>query len=247
MNKKALIFLGLFFFSATDMRGQSVRPILIHRYEKGYGSHSLEDNVAYLVDSAGAGGRVAVRVCSQKRLPIALSIAAANPFVISTILKVDYSYLPERILYLRSDSCLGSDPMAAATELWAVPSGAVLPASVESVGANQARLESVGKKDLSAEGVRNYRTAVQELTAKLNAKPDATAVVLGYYYNKPHPMMAQRLREVQKLLKQNGLSQGRYFVRLAAWNGERSVDPLEPEPKYPSLFVVEVEEGCTRK
>lgn len=240
MNNKASMLLGLFLFSVANVRGQSVQPILIHRYEKGYSSHSLEDNAAYLADSAGNGGGVAVRVCSQKRLPVALSIAAADPFTVSTILKADYGYTLERIVFLRSADCLGSNPKIAATELWAVPKGAALPASVESVKASQARSEPVGKQGLSAEGARDYRAAVQELTAQLNAKPHATGVVLGYYYNRPTPTMERRLREVRRLLERSGLPQERYCVRLAAWTGERLVDPPDPEPKYPSLFVVEV-------
>ncbi len=240
MHEKVLLLLCLFFLSAADVCGQSIQPSLIHRYEKGYSLHSLEDNAAYLADSAGSDGAVVVRVCSKERMPLALSLAAADPLIVATILKVDYDFTPERVLFLRSEDCLGSDLAVAATELWAVPEGAVLPTSVESVRSDQVRLESIGTKDELGKGARDYQAATRKLIAELHEKPDAAGVVLGYYYKKPSPVMERRLREVRKLLEQSGLPQDRYCVRLAAWTGERSVDPPDPEPKYPSLFVVEV-------
>jgi hypothetical protein len=207
----------------------------------------MERTLDLTQDGSVTAETVAVRVCSKESMPVALSTAAMNPFSIAKWLNDVYNHPPERILFLRSEDCLGSNPKVAATELWTVPKGAALPASVESLKASQVRLEAVGKKDLSAEGARGYKTAVQELTAKLKAKPGATGVVLGYYYKQPSSVMKRRLRAVRELLGQSGLPQDRYCVRLAAWTGERSVDPPDPEPKYPSLFVVEIARDSARR
>ena len=80
--------------------------------------------------------------------------------------------------------------------------------------------------------------ALQKLSARLRANPDAVGIVLGYYYKQPSRLMKLRLHEVQRTLKAAGLSEDRYSVRLAPWTGEYGDD--DPEPRYPSLFVVEV-------
>jgi hypothetical protein len=188
---------------------------------------------------------LAMRVCTKEPMVLALSIAAMNPFKVAKWMHDVYNYPSERVVFLRSEDCLGSNPRVAATELWAVPTGAALPASVESIKSSQAHLETVGTKDLSPEGTHSYRAAAQELTAKLNAKPGAVGVVLGYYYKRPSPIMERRLREVCRLLEQNGLPQDRYFVRLAEWTGEYGHD--DPEPQYPSLLIVEVARDSARR
>jgi hypothetical protein len=87
---------------------------------------------------------------------------------------------------------------------------------------------------------RSYQAALQKLSAKLRANPGAVGVVVGYYYKQPSLMMKRRLRGVQKMLERSGLSPERYFVRLAPWTGEQAIDPSDPEPKYPRLFVMEI-------
>lgn len=246
MNKFTLLLLGLFLLAAANARGQSAQSVLVHRYENGYSLHSLEDNAAYLADSAGIHGVVAVRLCSKESMPLALSIAAADPFVITASLRVDYDFTPERILFLRSEDCLGSNPMLAATELWAVPQGAAPPASIESVRFDQVRLESIGTEASSTDNARIYRAARRKLIEKLRERPNAIGVVLGYYYREASPVMKRRLCETRNLLKQSGISANRYFVRLMPWIGERSITPSEPEPKSPSLFVIEVAQDDVR-
>lgn len=184
-----------------------------------------------------------VRICSKEPMPLALSVAAINPFTVARALNQGYNFALERILFLRSEDCLGSDSSVAATELWAVPKGAALPTFVESIKSSQAHIETIGTKTLLAEGARNYRLAVKELTTKVRAAPEATGVVVGYYFKQPSPGIKKRVNEAQKMLEQGGLSRDRYSVRLIPWPGERSIDPPEPEPKYPSIFVVKVAKG----
>lgn len=176
-------------------------------------------------------------------MPLALSIAAMNPFAVARALNLGYNFALERILFLRSQDCLGSKSAVAPTELWAIPKGAALPTFAESIKSSHAQLEILGTKTLLPNGTTNYRLAVRQLGTKLRAAPEAVGVVLGYYFKRPSPQMKRRVREVQKILEQSGLPRDRYSVRLMPWPGERSIDPPEPEPKYPNVLVVEISKG----
>jgi hypothetical protein len=221
--------------------GNRLEAKLVHRYERRCG-YSCAQELA--IDLGGVYGKnpddtVAVRFCSKEPLPVALSTSAADYAYVITILQGSYGYTPERILFLRAEDCIGSDKVIAATEFWVIPGGAARPASVELINSNQARIDPLGMKGLMGSG-RSYRAALKGLATKLHANSGAVGVIVGYYYKRPSLVMKRRLRDVQKILLRSGLPPERYFVRLAPWTGERSVNPPEPEPKYPNLFVVEL-------
>lgn len=252
MQAVLALVIGLFLSSNAPLSIQeSIQSAatLVHRYERACGSSCLQELAIDLggVHATKPDDTVVVRFCSKESLPMALTTAAASPGYLISILTGSYGYTQERILFLRSEDCLGPDPAVAATEFWAVPNGAALPPSVESIRSSQVRSETVGMEATSTEGTRNYRSAAQELAAKLRARPEAVGIVLGYYYRRPNAAMQRRLREVRTILEQSGLPQERYRVRLMRWTGERSVDPPETEPMYPSLFIVEVAGDSTRR
>lgn len=244
MKQILALITGLLLSSSSLFLSQeSVRPAakLVHRYERACGYSCLQE---LAIDLGGVHANknddtVAVRFCSKESLAVALSTAAASPEYVISILIGSYGYTRERILFLRSEDCLGSDMKVAATEFWAIPKGAALPASVESFKSSQVQIDFLEAKGMIESG-RKYKAALQKLPDRLRNAPDAVGVVVGYYYKNPSPAIKQRLREVEKLLEQSGLPKNRYFVRLAPWTGERSVDPPAPEPKYPSVFVVEL-------
>src|SRR5690242_15241028 len=99
----------------------------------------------------------------------------------------------EVLSIIKDDRC---GPIA---ELWAVPKGATLPDFVESIKSSQAHLETVGTKTLLAEGTRNYRSAVKELTAKVRATPEATGMIVGYYFKQPTVDLKRRVSEARKM------------------------------------------------
>lgn len=245
MHRVLALLVGLLLSSGTVASGQTgLRPAvkLVHRYERSCGYSCAQELGIDLggVHANKPGDTVAVRFCSKQSLPLALSTSAAAYGYVTAVLTGTYGYTPERILFLRSEDCLGPDPAVTATEFWAVPQGAALPASVESIRSNQVQLEAVGTETLSVEGTRDYRAAVQDLIVKLRARPEAVGVVLGNYYRRPNATLRRRLDEVRELLKRSGLPQERYFVRLAPWTGEYTISPPEPEPTYPSVSIVEV-------
>lgn len=237
----ALIF-GLLLSPNASVPSQvSFRPEakLVHRYESRCGYSCVQE---LAIDLGGVYGTnpsdtVAVRFCSKEPLPVALFTSAADYAYAITILQGSYWYTPERVLFLRSEDCLGSNRAITATEFWVIPKGAALPSSAESMKSNQVRIDPLGMEGLIG-SARTYRAALKKLPTRLRGNPEAVGVVVGYYYKQPSRVMKRRIREVQRTLKENGLSEDRYSVRLAPWTGEYGDD--DPEPKYPSLFVVEV-------
>lgn len=243
MRQVMFLIIGLLLLSGVaPSQGRKPEAVQVHRFERaGSGFDAITEANYELTRIATRSDDVAViRVCSREPMPVALSIAAMNPFTVARALNQGYNFALERVLFLRSEDCLGSEAAVAATELWVAPKGAALPAFVDLIKSTQAHLETVGTKSLLAAGARNYRFAVRELATKVRAKPEATGVVVGYYFKQPSPEMKRRVSEAQKMLEQSGLPRDRYSVRFMPWPGEQSIDPPEPEPKYPSIFIVEV-------
>jgi hypothetical protein len=221
-------------------------PKLIHRYELGCGYSCAQEAAADLggFEATKLNGRVAIRFCSKEPMPLALTTAAAAYGYVISILEGSYGFTPDRILFLRSDDCIGSHKAVTATEFWAIPKGASLPTSIESFTSSEVKSESIPGNNSGAIGTRNYKMATQQLIKKLRTKEHMVGIVLGYYYDKPSELMKRRLREVLRVLERSGLQQDRYFVLSSPWSGEHSIDPLKPEPVYPSFFIVEVAKGA---
>jgi hypothetical protein len=116
---------------------------LVHRCEDGCSGYDsiMERTLDLTQEGSVPADRVAVRVCSKEPMALALSIAAMNPFKVAKWMNDVYNYNSERVVFLRSEDCLGSNPTVAATELWAIPKGAALPASAESIISSQAHLQ----------------------------------------------------------------------------------------------------------
>lgn len=252
MKKVTSVMVGLV-FSAGVLLGQGnpqPEAKLVKRCESGCSGSSavMEATIDLLHYFAKPPDTVAIRVCTKEPMPVALSVAATDPIYVTRWLAKVHNYPSERVVFLRSEDCIGNDPQVAATELWAIAKGAVLPASVESVRANRVESEPIGaNKNTATKGASNYRAAAQKLIAELRVRPDAVGIVLGYYYKRPTSIMQRRLREVRRLFAQSGLPQERYFVRLASWNGEYGIDPPDPEPRYPSVSIVEVTRDSARR
>lgn len=219
---------------------------LFIRYESGASGHRTGEDILTLRLSINRKDRatVAVRVCSKEPLPFALANAGADPFLIAELVSGSPDS-PEQVVFLRSEDCLSKYPSRTATEIWAIPEGASLPPHVEAIKSNQVRLISLGKRPANR-GVRDYRTALQRLIQDLRTNPTSVGVVFGYFLERPSPVLQRRLREVRKMLEQSGLPRERYLVRPVPWNDEVSIYPPDSEPRYPSVFVVEVAKDSAR-
>lgn len=240
MKKAAVILTLLLCFTARPRgqeRNQPEAKLVRSPFAGGDVLHVIQEAALDLKEYAsGPGDTVAIRLCSKEPMPVALSTAAASPFIMLEYLE-HYGFSRHRVLLLRSEDCLGDNPATAVTEFWAIPEGAAPPSSVESITSSQARLEVVRTKD-TIKSAKSYRAALQQLIVKLRAKPGAAGVVVGTYYEHPSPALKQNLQKAQRVLEQNGLSAGRFYVRATPLLGEQPDD--EPNPKYPSLFVVKV-------
>jgi hypothetical protein len=218
---------------------------LIHRYERGCG-YSCNQELA--IDLGGGAGTesddiIAIRFCSKEPLSKALAFAASPPDYVISILKDTYKYTPERILLLRSNNCLSTNPAVAATEYWVIHKGGDLPSYIESVKSCQVDFGSLGRRGANA---RNYKAALHRFPQTLKANPNRFGMVLGYYLKRPNRSLKQRLNEAKKFLERSGLPQNRYIISLKPWTGEYGSDPPEPEPKYPDIAIIEVSEECKR-
>jgi hypothetical protein len=218
---------------------------LFLRYEHGAAPLRIAEDVLTLTlsISSKARAKVAIRVCSREPIPFALATADADPFLLADRLVNAYAYLPERVIFLRSEDCPSSrDSAGAVTEVWAIPQGATLPAHVEAFTSNQIRLTTLGKEQANR-GVRDYKSALQKLIQDLRANPSSVGVIFGYFLERPSPALQRRLREVTRRLERSGIPRERYLVRSKAWDDEVSTYPPDSEPKYPTLFVIGIEKA----
>src|SRR5215813_954620 len=96
---------------------------LVHRYDNTCG-YSCAQELA--IDLGGVYGKkpddtIAVRFCTKDPLPAALTTSAAAYGYAISILESSYGYTPDRVLFLRSEDCLGSNHAITATEFWVIP------------------------------------------------------------------------------------------------------------------------------
>ena len=209
---------------------------LVRRYENGCG-HSCAQELAIDIGTAtrASDDRLAVRLCSRKTLAAALATATAPPDYLFSILKGSYGYTDDRIWFLLSPDCEAKNSFLTTTEFWVVPKGVQLPRAVQSVVSTQVQVDQLGAPIGDAE---SYGKLSSDLIQKLRANRGAVGVVVGYYYQKPSPLLRRRLREVDNSLRQSGLAKERYSTHLLPWPGEKTAS--DPEPTYPSGVVIEL-------
>jgi hypothetical protein len=187
----------------------------------------------------GPEDMAAIRVCSAEPMPVALIIAAANPFAVAEYLEY-YGFTPERILFLRAENCPKVVKGIAVTEFWAIPKGAVPPLSVESVKASQARADVV-KANGTINSAEAFNDALLKLSSKLRANRGTTGVIVGFYIGKPPHMLKMSMRKAARFLKKSNIKQQQYFSRLQRLTGPYAELPSNSQPKYPDLFVIELQ------
>lgn len=239
------------FLSATSVLGQSdaeKAALRLERYELGASYNEITEAAFRFTGlSSKERATVAIRVCSKEPISLALAMAAADPFQIADKFVNGYAYRPDQVMFLRSVDCLSpKDSSVSATELWAIPQGALLPPYIEAFESNQINRISLGKEP-SNRGVRDYKAALHKLIENLQANPANTGVIFGYFLERPSPILQQRVRGIAKLLEQSGLPRNHYLVRLAPWPDEVSTYPPDSEPTYPSVFIIEAAKDCKRK
>jgi hypothetical protein len=241
MLSKRLLLLSVFALSVASPLcfGQQTVPqaVLFKRYERGGGRNRIiEDTYSIKLDvKPEQKFTIALRVCSKQPLPFSLVTANAEPFFIADWLEDAYAYPRERLVFLRSEDCIGQDPRGV-TEIWTLSQGASFPPHVEQLVATQAKIFPLGKKQ-TFRGVRDYREALASLIKELQANPAARGLVIGYYaHGKLSPKLQRRLTEVTRVFERSGLPPTRYLVHRAYWNWESSDD--DPQPVYPEVFII---------
>lgn len=209
---------------------------LVRRYENGCGNSCAQELAIDIGKATRApDDRLAVRLCSRKPLAAALVTATAPPDYVLTILKGSYGYTEDRIWFLVSPDCETKTNAATTTEFWVVPKAAQLPSATQTVVSTQVHVDQLGAPIGDA---ASYGKLSSNLIQKLRANPGAVGVVVGYYYQKPSPLLRRRLRAIDNSLRQSGLSKDRYFTHLMRWPGEYAAS--DPEPTYPSGVIIEL-------
>ena len=239
---KTLIAVALVLSFVTLVHGQDRATIKARMVREPFAGgdvlHAIQEvALDFKAQASGAGDRVAVRVCSKEKLPLALLTAAGRPFVLREQLNAQ-GFESQRILFLRSEDCLAKDPSVVVTEFWVVPKGAEPPASVESIRADQVHVESV-KASQQIQGATEYRAALQELLEKVSNRPEAAAVVVGSYYKRPGAVLGRNLQTARRILLAGQGQASRVYVSTAPAPGIH--DGYEREPKFPDLFVFTTE------
>jgi hypothetical protein len=200
--------------------------------------HAIQEVALDLkAQATGAGDRVAVRVCSKEKLPVALLTATASPFVLRQHLE-HQGIEAQRILFLRAEDCLARDPSLAVTEFWVVPKGAEPPASVESITADRVQAQIL-RASQTIKSPADYRNALEQLISEVSNRPEAVAVVVGSYYKRPGPALVNNLKKARTVLLAGQGQASRVYVSTAPVPGIH--EGYEREPKYPDLLVFTTE------
>jgi hypothetical protein len=247
MKKQLVLALILILFSISSFPAlQTTQPqakLVRKAFKRGdfiaVAQEAALDLKAY---ANGSSDMVAIRVCSKSPLPLALTQSLISPLYMLSYLE-HYGFSQERILFLRSVDCLSDDPTITTTEFWAIPQGASLPPSVETIKSCQAKSQLVGTESpIKSEQV--FRQTLQEFTVKLRLSSKALGVVTGYYYQSPNTIMKRKIRDTKRFMERKGISRDRYFINLQIWPGENDVDSTKTEPMYPELEIIEIFKDC---
>jgi len=236
--KRNFLFASLLILllASTASQKQTAQPKLFKRYEHGAPYNRITENVLTLTIAVKPADRakIAIRICSKQPFLIAMAAAHADPFRLAELLVGAYAYLPQHVIFVRSEDCLGKDPSI--VEIWTLAENGSLPAHVESRLSSQVRISLLGKQPV-VRGVRDYRKATQELIAKLKANPTSKGVVTGFFFKRPSATLKRNMRVVKTMFQRSGLPPDRYFIHTTYWNDEYS--NLESEPPYPRVFLIE--------
>jgi hypothetical protein len=210
---------------------------LITTFERGDYIHAADEAAIGLTAFADQPGDIiAVRICSKEPLPLALAIASGRPFYLTTVLADKYHYSRENILFLRSENCARHNLRIAITEYWAVPYGAPLPSSVESIKSSQVKAEEYAPLGSQSKEIA-FKQSLQNLAKRVHTDPGVVGVIVGYYLRKPNLSLRRKLWRARSFLEESGLPKNRYFIRQLPWTG--TIDSTDLEPTYPAIIIID--------
>jgi hypothetical protein len=228
-------------FSISGQSDLVPKAVRTARYESGPSYHEITE-AAFRLTGLSRDDRetVAIRICSTEPTLLAIASTVPAPFIMADRFVNAYGYRPDKVVFLFSGYCLSSKNLTSpAIEIWAVPKGALLPSHVNALNSDQIRLVTFGKISTNR-GVCDYRSAVGKMIKDLADNPESVGVVFGYFLERPSTVLRRRLRQVTRVLRRSGLPPDRYLVRANRWDDEVSTYPPDSEPRYPSVFVVEM-------
>lgn len=194
---------------------------------------------------------LAVRVCSNDPLPIALAMANSAPFL--TTLKLEKRGIPKSsIFYLRQNKNCKSIPNDyVSTDFWLIPKNAEFPEFVEARRASNlsgyelthagflAEVDPVEVRSSELEKLtpQSYNLVLKRMVDLMRKNKSAVAVIqVPYYRRSSTAELNKRVRDTLEYLKVNNIADHRIYVRKM-YSGNTMASP-EDEPKYPDIMVV---------
>jgi hypothetical protein len=193
---------------------------------------------------------LAVRVCSNDPLPVALAMANAAPFLAA--LKLEKRGIPKSsIYYLRNRNCKPVLNNYVSTDFWLVPKNAEFPEYIEVRRASNLSAYELTRAGALADNPpvevrsyelnkltpQSYKDVLQRMVDLMKANKGAVAVIqVPYYKRSSAPELNKRVDDTLEYLKANGILTHRIYIRKI-YSGVTAPSP-EDVPKYPDIMVV---------
>lgn len=192
---------------------------------------------------------LAVRVCSNEPLPIALALSAGAAFVTTSRLQ-GFGIPKSNMYYLRYNNCRVRSHNYGATEYWFVPKNAEFPAFVEArrvshiSGYEMTHAGFVGTREpfdpRSAQSEKLnpelYEQTLQRISKLLKDNKGAvTIIILPQYKLAPTAELNKRVGYTLNYLTQRGVARHRILIKKI-YPGY--VIESGNEPRYPDISVV---------
>jgi hypothetical protein len=217
-----------------------VPPKLILRYEgesgfAGFINDVLEPREKGLLN--GGNQKVAIRICSQEKLLLALPLATQNPFNMIDFLTKNSGFEPSNIKLLRSEDCISTaKPNLYATELWTSNDNSDLIPNVEQYDYEQIKMLSLGFDPFECPKF-DYKKATKELIKNMRNDSNSYGIVVKYFFEKPSATLNKRVDKVEKLLKKNRIPNSRYKITSQSWK-EGESPCFGKEPSQPMIIFL---------
>lgn len=244
--KKCFILICLFVSSIVSGNAQKAPkddnlPKLVSVYQSTYYEDIFErlDTTLLTIGNTINSEKetLAVRVCSNDPLPIALAFAAGKPFYITANVGKYNPNIPDVFFLRQNRNCKIVNNERFVTEYWIVPKNAEFPEFIEI-----RKAESIAISELSSyteletafvipgekSGISNLKNKALQFM-----KQNRTALILFQTptLKSTNKTIAKEILQIKRFLTENGIGSNRIFVK-------QSSDIASKESKYPLTAVI---------
>jgi hypothetical protein len=121
------------------------------------------------------------------------------------------------------------------TEFWLQPIGSK-PLPTNKI----IKADDVIVKELLIEGesIKAYKRSLLKLAEALNANPNTTGLLIGFYLQSPNRILKKNITEAERFLSSKEIVSSRYRKIIIPWFGVQDADTQEP--RFPYLLLIEL-------